>query len=356
MQEPIPPPTRVTEKAPGKVERVVTRVVTKAKELTQKGKEWFKDKWDKVTSKPREVLNNLNISVPTKIEDTYLVDSSEKTNTFPKIPEYHKENFRPLEKGESFEGGMPILDREETALFAQQAEILYGGEGKGSGKWGTVYLSGEKATKIFNYPRKIFCALEIEFMKKFGGIAGLPKFIGVVPNGYQMERFHGESLAKLVDNAFDKVTREGKKSSDVWKTILTENQVQSLLDKVAYFHKQTGRLHGDLAHAGNIVVSAEEDIRLVDPEWERIADNSPQKELKGLYDSFREHGYDNLTLPETISDEQARKNLIKFNNEVIENLELDLIFGNVVKYKDQKVKVKISEDGQVLISENKLSA
>jgi len=341
---------RVEARPVGKVEQVKAKV----KELTKKGKEWFKDKWEKVTSKPREVLNDINISVPKTIEDTYLVDTTEKTNTFPKIPEYLKENFRPLEKGESFEGGMPIVKGEDAAKLRKQEEILYGGEGKGNGKWGTVFLSGEKATKIFNQPESILNAYDLAFVKKYGGVAGMPKFIGVVPNGYQMERFHGESLAKLVDGAFDKEANRSKKSSEVWGGILSPVQAQELLNKVAEFHKGTGRVHGDMGHWDDIIIDPEGKIQITDPEWERIGDQNPHGELQSLYDFFKGQGYTDLNLPETIPDDIAAKNLDDFKREVMENLVIDPVFHRIDRYKDQTVEVKISEGDQVLVSEKKL--
>lgn len=83
MNEAPVQPVRAEVRPVGRVEQAKAKV----KELTKKGKEWFKDKWNKVTNKPREVLNDINISVPTKKEDVYLVDSTEKTNSFPKIPD-----------------------------------------------------------------------------------------------------------------------------------------------------------------------------------------------------------------------------------------------------------------------------
>src|SRR3989344_8254362 len=76
MQEPISQPVRVVEKAPGKVERVVT----KARELTQKGEEWFKNKWEKVTGKkPTEVRQVLK-DIEGADETVLLTDEIEKPN------------------------------------------------------------------------------------------------------------------------------------------------------------------------------------------------------------------------------------------------------------------------------------
>ena len=191
-----------------------------------------------------------------------------------KIPEKPvlNENFRPIEKGESFPGGMPILSGEDKEKFNQQAESLYGGDGSGHGKWGNVYLSGEKATKIFKQPNNINNAYDLEFMRKYGGIAGLPKFIGVVPNGYQMERFKGESLANLVNQEFNKDRDLKMNNSEKWVRIISREQAQELLDKVVEFHNGTGRVHGDLGHWDDIIVEPDGKIRLTDPEWERIGD------------------------------------------------------------------------------------
>lgn len=179
----------------------------------------------------------------------------------------------------------------------------------------------------------------------------MPKFIGVVPNGYQMERFHGTSLARLVNKAFNTNTDKTKTSSQIWKEILSPNQAQSLLDRLAEFHKGTGRVHGDMGHWDDIVVEPDGNIRITDPEWERIGDQTPHGELQGLFDFFKDKGYSDLSLPETIPDEAAAKNLDDFKLEVLENLDIDPVFHKISKYKDQKIDVKISDDGQVLISE-----
>lgn len=342
MGEPISQPDQAPRTETKKIELKPVREA-KAKELFEKGKSWLKELWEKTNSKPREVLEKIKrISVPTK---KYLVDSLN-----PEISEISQKNFRPLEKGESFEGGIPILEGEDAVKYRQQVEELYGGEGKGNGKWGEVFLSDEKATKIFYQPDSILNAYELAFVRKYGGIAGMPKFIGVVPNGYQMERIHGESLAKRVNKAFNGEGQKGKKSSEVWKGILSADQVQDLIDKVAEFHRGTGRVHGDLGHWDDIIITPEGEIRITDPEWERIGDQTPQSELQSLYDFFTRQGYSNLSLPETIPDDVAIKNLNDFRSKVLENLVIDPVSHRINKYKDQKVNVKISEDGEVLVS------
>jgi hypothetical protein len=270
-----------------------------------------------------------------------------------KIPEKPvlNENFRPIEKGESFSGGMPILLGENAVKFGQQAESLYGGDGNGNGKWGTVFLSNEIATKIFKLPNNIFNAYDLEFVKKYGGIAGLPKFIGVVPNGYQMERFQGESLVKLVDQEFNKSTELKTSTQEKWARILSREQAQELLDKVVEFHKGTGRVHGDLAHFDDVIVDSYGKIRLTDPEWERIGEQTPSQELASLYEFFTKFaGYKDLVLPETISDEESRKNLDNFEREVVEKVEINPLIGSsILKFKDQEVDIKIGDDGTVLV-------
>ena len=275
-----------------------------------------------------------------------------------KIPEKPvlNENFRPIEKGESFPGGMPMLSGDDKEKFNQQAESLYGGDGSGHGKWGNVFLSGEKATKIFAQPNNLLNAFDLEFMRKYGGIAGLPKFIGVVPNGYQMERFSGESLATMVNQEFNKNRDVEISAPEKWARILSREQAQELLDKVVAFHKGTGRLHGDLGHWDDIIVEPDGKIRLTDPEWERIGDQTPRGELASLYEFFTEKaGYKDLILPETISDDEARINLEKFKEETMKKVEIEEFASirtsiEITGFKDQQVDVKIGDNGAVLVN------
>jgi hypothetical protein len=268
------------------------------------------------------------------------------------------ENFRPIEKGESFPGGMPLLLGQDAMKFGQQAESLYGGDGSGRGKWGEVFLSGEKATKIFAQPNNLLNAFDLEFIRKYGGIAGLPKFIGVVPNGYQMERFKGESLANLVNQEFNKDRDIKISNEEKWARILSREQAQELLNRVAEFHKGTGRLHGDLSHWDDIIVEPDGKIRLTDPEWEKIGDQTPHQELAGLYEFFTEKaGYKDLILPETISDDESRINLEKFKKEVVEKVDIEQssfakLGSEITGCKDQQIGVKIGDDGTVLVKKS----
>jgi len=260
------------------------------------------------------------------------------------------QNFRPIEKGESFPGGMPILLGEDRTKFNEQAISLYG-ERVGGGKWGDVLLSDERATKIFKDPENILNAYDLEFMRKYGGVAGLPKFIGVVPNGYQMERFRGESLTKLVNQEFSRNRGLEISASEKWNRILSREQAQELLDRVAEFHKGTGRVHGDLGHWDDVVVEPDGRIRLTDPEWERIGGQTPSGELKSLYDFFTGvAGYKDLVLPGTISDEESQKNLQDFEQKVVGKVEMDKVIGQrIIDYRDRQVDIKIGEDGKVLV-------
>ena len=168
------------------------------------------------------------------------------------------ENFRPIEKGENFPGGMPILVGEDKAKFDEQAETLYGGEGEAHGKWGRVLFSNDKATKIFYQPNNLLNAFDLEFTRKYGEVAGLPKFEGVVPNGYQMERFKGESLGKLINKEFDKDYYDKRfTAKEKIQRVISKEQAQELLDKIAEFHKGTGRVHGDLGHLDDVFIDSE---------------------------------------------------------------------------------------------------
>lgn len=266
-------------------------------------------------------------------------------------------NFRPIKKGECFSGGMPILRTDDKAKFDDQVVPIYGGDGEAHGKWGRVLLFEDKATKIFYQPDNLLNACDLEFIRKFGGIAGLPKFEGVVPNGYQMEKFKGESLGKLINREFDKDYYEKKfKAKEKIQRVISREQAQELLDRIVEFHKGTGRVHGDLGHLDDVIIDQKGKIRLVDPEWERIGDQTPSSELHGVFNYLKEEaGYDDLILPETISDEEAQKNLNDFIRDVIQKVEMDPVIGfKITKYKDQQVEVRINDDGEVQVREIKL--
>jgi len=265
-----------------------------------------------------------------------------------------KDIFRPIKRGESFPGGMPILTGENKASFNKQVGMLYGGDGEAHGKWGRVSLSRDKATKIFYQPDNLLNVFALEFMRKYEGVAGLPKFEGVVPNGYQMERLKGKSLGKLINTEFDR-DYDNKKSTTKEKLqrVISREQAQELLDRIAEFHKGTGRVHGDLGHFDNVVIDPEGKIRLIDCEWERIGNQTPASELQSVYEYLTEEcGFSDLSLPETISSEEASANLERFMKEVIEKVEMDPVIGpKVLKYKDQKVDIKISENGEIQVKE-----
>ena len=268
----------------------------------------------------------------------------------PTDPETLPDEPRPIAIGESFLGGMPILSwKDHLRFFREKARDLYG-EPVGGGKWGVVLLLPDRATKFFKQPSNILSAYEVEFMKRYGGVAGLPKFVGVVPDGYQMERIEGVSLTTVVNREFH--NRGSEDPREVWARVLTPTQVQELLDKVAEFHRVTGRVHGDLGHWDDIIIEPDGGIRITDPEWERIGDQTPRGELGSLYSFFTETaGFENLVLPDTISDEKARENLDRFKEEVVEKVESNNELGiGKIRFRDQKIDIKIGEDGQVLVS------
>jgi hypothetical protein len=158
-------------------------------------------------------------------------------------------------------------------------------------------------------------------------------------------------LVKLVDQEFNKSTELKTSTQEKWARILSREQAQELLDKVVEFHKGTGRVHGDLAHFDDVIVDSYGKIRLTDPEWERIGEQTPSQELASLYEFFTKFaGYKDLVLPETISDEESRKNLDNFEREVVEKVEINPLIGSsILKFKDQEVDIKIGDDGTVLV-------
>lgn len=269
-----------------------------------------------------------------------------------KFVEVADNSFHPIEKGESFTGSMPLLIGVEKTMFEKQLETLYGGDGKESGKWGEVFLSGNKATKIFYQPDNLLNIFDMEFIRKYGGVAGLPKFIGVVPNGYQMERLKGESLGKLVNTELDRdYYNKEFTSKEKLQRVISKEQGQELLNKIVEFHKETRRVHGNLGKLDNIIIDSLGKIRLIDPEWEKIGDQTPGGELKDTFLYLtQEYGFTGLTLSGTISDNEAKDGLKEFTQSVIAKVEMNPVIGSkIIKFKDQKVDLRMTENGEIMV-------
>lgn len=262
--------------------------------------------------------------------------------------------YRPIKPGEIFQGGMPIIPYEDRGVYNSQAQKLYGKQA-GQGKWGVVFLSENKATKIFKDPQNINNAYELVFMKKFGGVAGLPEYYGVVPNGYQMEKLEGVSVTSLIDKATRNLGRDSS-MEDYKKAragILTKEQGQELLDKIAEFHSKTKRVHGDLGHFDDVILTKDGKIRLIDPEWERIGNITPQQELESTQEFLEKRLFiKGLSVPNTISAEEAEEGLSKFKDEARQEFERDpLIGGRLLRFKNTLTDIKIGENGEILVRE-----
>lgn len=258
--------------------------------------------------------------------------------------------LRHLAPGEVFEGDMPIiLDWGTAELIRAKARELYGEE-IGHGKFGTVYGTETDATKVFHDPGRFTATCEAIFAKRFSGKAGLPRFIGVVPNGYKMERIIGRTLNDLIQGVYNAQNPNRYGSIEVdFKNMLTPAQGQQILDRVAEFHRETGRVHGDLGKPQNIFLTAE-GVRFIDPEWERVDGLTPQQELDGMYEYLTSAiGLQDLKKPETISTEDAERNLDDFRQEVHNMLEKDQV-GKILRFKECKVSIT-SNSHDILVKE-----
>lgn len=273
-----------------------------------------------------------------------IASSEEKSDTGNKE---EQTEFRQLKPGEALEGEMPVLSQEDTIKYNRVVETLYG-RPVDNGKWSTILDSGDGfVTKIFNQPNSTSAACESVFMSRFGGRAGLPKVIGVVPNGYKMEKIVGVKLSSLI-TAKIKNGNLGTESK-----VISNEQAQQLLNTVAEYHKVTNRVHGDLATAkgtDNIMVAENGEIRILDTEWERIGTQTPESELRDLYDFLtRNLGLGELNLPSTITAEEASVGLNRFKDEVNSMLTRDDVHRhNVVKI-NGSMEVKLSDSGEVLV-------
>ncbi len=130
------------------------------------------------------------------------------------------------------------------------------------------------------------------------------------------------------------------------KNLLTTEQAQELLNLIADFHKTTRRVHGDLGKFDDVIITREGKVRLIDPEWERIGNQTPQGELESTYRFLANNlGIGDLKMPETISEEEAARGLSEFKAGVLDRIELDPVFSSRVKrFKDVKVEIKADDN------------
>ncbi len=377
--------------------------------LTARGKKWLDDlagRFRKEEEPPNDILTQMSKLTPEDImamqqpvaepkepfvpqegtDDLNKWDNFSEEKTTGK--EQQMEEYRPLRAGETFEGGMPTLNlpTEQTAFYSQVREMY--GDRLAGGKWSNVYSAGEDSVaKVFNEPNSAFSYFEVEFMRKMNGAGGLPVFEGAIVNGYKMEKIKGRKVSEIIQEKMDKIekqiremrqnpTHHGIKSSDTLSGIneekvaviqedlehramvgmLTKDQGQQLLDKVAEYHVRGQRVHGDLVTAKgweNIMITESGEVRIVDTEWEKIGDQTPQQELESLYKALAfKFGIKGLTLPQTISDQEAEIGLQNFKDSVSELFEKDEI-GKISGISTSTIEAKQSVDGKILIRPKK---
>lgn len=264
-------------------------------------------------------------------------------------------NFRPIQSNEAFEGYIPIVTGLNETRFRQKTPELYG-EKIHQGKQGRLYKSENKVTKIFNQPNHVNNFYEFEFMRRFGGTAGLPRFYGAVPNGYQMEAVEGKSLASLMEEATKNFaeTSSSQERKNALRKVISKEQAQELINLTAEYHKTTGRVHGGLDNPKNILITADNHIRFLGTEWERELELTPQAELEGLHKFLTEElGIEGLEIPETTSSEKADDNSRRFKVQVRDLLGFEPPTSDkVIGYKTPNLSAKIlaEEDGAILVN------
>lgn len=295
----------------------------------------------------------------TTVEDTKLTtDEVEKQpeTTGAQIeaaPLVEEESYIPLTGDLAFFDAMPLTsDWETTEALRKLAPTLYG-ERLGSGKFGTVYgkeSDRDTVTKLAHNPHAPASIYEAEFIRRFGGQAGLPTFEGFVPNGYKMEKLQGISLQDRLTPYMQ--ARNPEEQNEALKNLLSKDEAQKLLDRIAEFHRITGRVHGDLFKPENIFITPDGDIRLIDPDWLQAESYPPEHELTAYYDyCTKALGIEGLTQPETISAELAEQNFANFTAEVRSKLVQSKSSSDVEGYKENGRKVRLGEEDSILVQQ-----
>lgn len=301
---------------------------------------------------PREFLNNLANSDLNPEDHEDVGQEVEEFLSHEEVEEIQE--FRQLNKGESFDDNPILLDESNTREFYKICTNYYG-EVIGEGKWSVVTKLREgDAFKFYKQQDNILSLYDLVFMSRYGGQAGLPEFRGFVPNGYQMEAIDGETLEKKYRRISRSNTEMDEEFRQAMHKLMSPEQAQDLLNKVAEYHRVTGRIHGDLATTKgyeNIMITADGEVRIIDTEWERLGDQTPQGELRGLFDLLTNNlGIQGLQLPQTISAEEAEANLAAFKQEVREELIFNSAHTSVIGFKGNSLQVKVEDDGLILVS------
>lgn len=133
----------------------VERVKAKANEWSERGKKWFIDKWEQITSKPRDVLQELDhITVPATKEDLFMVDSTEKPDQ--DASKLSQENDNPNVITFSKELKMAISNKRTLLSKPELIELAkkFNFEVLGSGRESVVIVNPKNDKEVIGYDFK----------------------------------------------------------------------------------------------------------------------------------------------------------------------------------------------------------
>jgi hypothetical protein len=223
------------------------------------------------------------------------------------------EDYQRITQGQAFQGEMQIIKDRRLDHYKR----LYGRKVKDE-EDREIYRLGNKETIFFKDPSKVLNAYEIEFYKRFGGRAGLPKFQGVTANGYQIESIEGRTLKSLVDEAYQKHGKDSRRYRRDVRKILDKKQGQQMLDLMAEYQNNFGLSHG--YNLNNIIITPDGDVRL---KYSGI--DARPVEVDTAHQHLKEDfGIRGLKKPRTISTRQSQKKYRNFISEVERSLNIDL--------------------------------
>jgi hypothetical protein len=257
-------------------------------------------------------------------------------------PPNQPENFRSIKAGEAFLGSMPILkdiDKEDFLKF----QSTYGDISSIRKYEAVHHRDATRETIFFDDPKSIKAAYEMEFAKRHGGKAGLPKFMGVVPHGYQLERIQGKSLQELIDDLQKKYRNEPdnartrKQKNQDFRKLLTKEQGQELLEELAKYHKETGQTHSGELDYDNIFITDDDHIKLGHSEFRDATTFklTPEMEMKNKRKWLRKSFGIKTSNVATIKTREAKEKAREFKKEV----EKKLIFAKKRFGREDKTKV-----------------
>jgi hypothetical protein len=235
-----------------------------------------------------------------------------------------------LNPEQAFTGSMPIISGKFSDEYYEKFKKLYGSET--ATQVGTAYVTPERTSVISDNPLENQHIMNMEMIRKHGGKAGLPKFYGAIPNGYQIETISGKTLYELSDEAKKQFNskrfefRKGSKIEQAKKSLLSGKQASEIVKQVADYQIETGQT---LSSLGQIIIDENGNVRI---SYEGYQDSAylrkdPRKQLKDikkyLKDEFGVKLDKDAERTNSISLSQAIKKQEEFKVEVRSKLKFD---------------------------------